>query len=72
MKGDFNQNESNNKDEVKLPWKTELEVKDLIKPIIIRRLKIFQTLGILLLAFGSSFFYLVAIRETSFGRTDSY
>lgn len=56
MKGDFNQNESNNKDDVKLPWKTELEVKDLIKPITIRRLKIFQTLGILLLTFGVVFF----------------
>ncbi len=34
---------------VKLPWETELEVKDLIQPITLRRIRIFQTAGALLL-----------------------
>ena len=34
---------------VKLPWEAELEVKDLIKPITLRRIRIFQTAGAILL-----------------------
>lgn len=34
-------------EKVKLPWEAELEVKDLIKPITIRRIRIFQTIGVI-------------------------
>ncbi|MBA3285788.1 MAG: hypothetical protein H0U27_12120, partial [Nitrosopumilus sp.] len=56
MKDSENQHQSEDTEEVKLPWKTELEVKDLIKPITIRRIKILQTLGIFLLLFAIGFF----------------
>jgi hypothetical protein len=36
-------------EKIKLPWEAELEVKDLIKPINIRRISIFQTAGTILL-----------------------
>lgn len=36
---------------VRLPWEAELEVKDLIKPITLRRIRIFQTAGAILLFF---------------------
>lgn len=36
-------------DKVKLPWEAELEVKDLIKPITLRRIRMFQMAGAILL-----------------------
>lgn len=40
---------NSNKDEkVKLPWEAELEVQDLIKPITVRRIQLFQTMGLIL------------------------
>ncbi len=56
MKDSENQHQSGDTEDVKLPWKTELEVKDLIKPVTIRRIKILQTLCISLLVFGIGFF----------------
>lgn len=56
MKDHNNQNQSDGNEEVRLPWKSELEVKDLIKPITIRRIKIFQTTGIFLLVIAAGFF----------------
>jgi hypothetical protein len=35
-------------EKVKLPWEAELEVQDLIKPITVRRIRLFQALGIIL------------------------
>ncbi len=55
MKEYSNQGQSGEED-VKLPWKTELEIKDLIKPITLRRIKIFQGLGIFILSLGLLFF----------------
>jgi len=54
MKDQSNQSNSGSNEKVKLPWEAELEVKDLIKPITLRRIRIFQTAGaiILLLAIG--------------------
>jgi len=45
---------SGGEEKVKLPWEAELEVKDLIKPIKLRRIRLFQTAGaiLLLLAVG--------------------
>ncbi len=56
MKDHTNQNQSDRNEEVRLPWKSELEVKDLIKPIILRRVKIFQTIGFFLLVMAAGFF----------------
>lgn len=56
MKDAGNNNQKGDTEDVKLPWKTELEVKDLIKPITIRRIKILQTLGLALLVLGVGFF----------------
>ncbi len=42
-------NHPNGDENVKLPWEAELEVKDLIKPIRLRRIRILQTGGIILL-----------------------
>ncbi len=41
-------------EKVKLPWEAELEVKDLISPIKVRRIRLIQTTGtvLLLLALG--------------------
>lgn len=40
---------NSNKDEkVKLPWEAELEVQDLIEPITVRRIRLFQAVGIIL------------------------
>lgn len=52
---DYNQNQSGDED-VKLHWKTELEIKDLIQPITVRRIKIVRVLGIFLLSLGLVFF----------------
>ncbi len=53
MKGPFNDGADEG---VKLPWKAELEVKDLIKPITVRRIRLFQIGGflLLLLALGAA------------------
>lgn len=37
------------RDKVNLPWEAELEVADLIKPITLRRIRIYQTVGAILL-----------------------
>lgn len=39
---------SGDEENVKLPWQTELEVKDLIKPIRLRRIRLVQTAGAIL------------------------
>lgn len=56
MKNEPNRFDTDDTDEVKLPWKGELEVKDLVKPITIRRIRLFQMLGafLLLLMVGAS------------------
>lgn len=46
MKESFN---SGNEEKVKLPWEAELEVKDLIKPIRLRRIRLVQTAAAILL-----------------------
>jgi hypothetical protein len=45
---------NNVEEKVVLPWEAELEVKDLIKPITVRRIRIVQTIGVL-------FFVIVSI-----------
>lgn len=54
MNDQSNQPQSGDEEKVKLPWEAELEVKDLIKPITVRRIRIFQIAGaiLLLLAIG--------------------
>jgi hypothetical protein len=52
---DHNKNLSGDED-VKLPWKTELEIKDIIKPITVTRIKIVRVMGIFLLSLGLVFF----------------
>lgn len=49
MKNKPNDETASDKEEVKIPWEGELEVKDLISPITIRRIRLFQTAGVLLL-----------------------
>jgi hypothetical protein len=56
MKDHTNQNKPGEEEDIKLPWKTELNIKDLVKPITVRRIKIFQVLGISLLVLGLGFF----------------
>ncbi len=56
MKDPTNQNNFGGDEEIKLPWKTELNIKDLVNPITVRRIKIFQVLGIFLLILGIGFF----------------
>ncbi len=56
MNDHTNQYQSDGNEDVRLPWKSELEVKDLIKPITIRRIKIFQAAGIFLLVLAAGFF----------------
>jgi hypothetical protein len=56
MKDHTDQNKSDGMEDVKLPWRTELEVKDLIRPITIQRIKILKTFGIFLLALAVGFF----------------
>ncbi|HEV8080072.1 MAG TPA: hypothetical protein VGP43_05120 [Chitinophagaceae bacterium] len=56
MKDHNNLNKAGGDEDVKLPWKTELNIKDLVNPITVRRIKIFQVLGISLLVLGIGFF----------------
>ncbi len=56
MKDRTNQNKPGEEEDIKLPWKTELNIKDLVNPITVRRIKIFQVLGISLLVLGLGFF----------------
>ena len=56
MKDPTNQNNFGGDEDVRLPWKTELNIKDLVNPITVRRIKIFQVLGIFLLVLGIGFF----------------
>lgn len=44
-----NPNNPKGEENVKLPWENELEVKDLIQPITLRRIRIFQMAGAILL-----------------------
>ena len=46
---DQSQSHSDDDEKVILPWKSELAVKDLIKPITLRRIRIVQTAGAILL-----------------------
>ncbi len=48
MKKEGNQNSSDKEEKVKLPWEAELEVQDLIRPIKLRRIRIAQTIGVVL------------------------
>lgn len=54
MKDQSKGSNSRGEEQIKLPWEAELEVKDLIKPIKLRRIRLFQTAGaiLLLLAVG--------------------
>ncbi|MBA2498184.1 MAG: hypothetical protein H0V30_00495 [Chitinophagaceae bacterium] len=54
MKDQSNQSYNRGEEKVKLPWEAELEVKDLISPIKVRRIRLIQTTGavLLLLALG--------------------
>ncbi len=61
MKNKFSSSSDSN-EKVILPWESELEVKDLIKPITLRRIRIVQTLGAVLLLFaviGVAWWYFV-------------
>ncbi|WP_373512425.1 hypothetical protein [Persicitalea sp.] len=49
MKDQSKSSRRQEEEEVKLPWNAELEVKDLIKPITLRRIRLFQTAGALFL-----------------------
>lgn len=55
MKDNKLQTHSNEMEDVKLPWKTELEVKDLIHPITLRRIKILKAIGVFILIFAILF-----------------
>ncbi|MEO5783140.1 MAG: hypothetical protein ABIQ07_07710, partial [Ginsengibacter sp.] len=55
MKDHTNQNQSGDED-VRLPWKTELEIKDLVQPITVRRIKIVRIMGIFILLLAVGFF----------------
>ncbi len=56
MKDQPNQSDSPGEEKVKLPWEADLEVKDLIKPITLRRVHMFQTGGALLLLLAAGVF----------------
>lgn len=56
MKDKSNQTNSGGEEKVKLPWEAELEVKDLVKPITLRRIRIFQTAGVILLVLFAGVF----------------
>jgi hypothetical protein len=49
MKDQSNDSYSGKEEKVKLPWEAELEVKDLINPIKLRRIRLVQTAGAILL-----------------------
>ena len=56
MKDQSNKPLSGGEEKVKLPWEAELEVKDLIKPIKLRRIRLVQTGGAILLLFAVAIF----------------
>jgi len=51
-----NHKNGDDQEDVKLPWKSELEVKDLIKPITLRRIQILKTAGAILLVLAIGVF----------------
>ncbi len=55
MKKNQDQKNQDGSGDVKLPWRTELEVKDLIHPITIRRVKVLKTSGLILLVLAIAF-----------------
>lgn len=66
MKDQTNQSHSDDDEKVILPWKSELAVKDLIKPITLRRIRLVQTAGgILLLLAVIGFAYWLFIKPPS-------
>lgn len=63
---DQSQSHSDDEEKVILPWKSELEVKDLIKPITLRRIRLVQTAGgILLLLAVIGFAYWLFVKPPS-------
>jgi len=56
MKDQSNKPLSGGEEKVKLPWEAELEVKDLINPIKLRRIRLVQTGGAILLLFAVAIF----------------
>ena len=63
---DQSQSHSDDEEKVILPWKSELAVKDLIKPITLRRIRLVQTAGgILLLLAIIGFAYWLFVKPPS-------
>ncbi len=56
MKDQTNKSHDSGEEKVKLPWEAELEVKDLIKPIQLRRIRLVQTAAAILLLIGIGVF----------------
>ena len=66
MKDQTNQSHSGDEEKVILPWKSELAVKDLIKPITLSRIRLVQTAGgILLLLAIIGFAYWLFVKPPS-------
>ncbi len=66
MKDQINQTHSDDEEKIILPWKSELAVKDLIKPITLRRIRLVQTTGgILLLLAVIGFAYWLFVKPPS-------
>ncbi len=61
--------DSNKQEKVRLPWEAELEVKDLIKPIRVRRIRLLQTGGIILMILTVGVFAWWLIVKPSSGET---
>ncbi|MEO7444741.1 MAG: hypothetical protein ABIT96_03340 [Ferruginibacter sp.] len=62
MKNKSSSSSSGGEEKVVLPWEAELEVKDLIRPITVRRIRIVQTVAAVLLFFallGVAWWYVV-------------
>jgi hypothetical protein len=56
MKDQSNKSFDSGEEKVKLPWEAELEVKDLIKPIQLRRIRLVQTAAAVFLLLGIGVF----------------
>jgi len=56
MKDQSKGSNSRGEENVKLPWEAELEVKDLISPIKLRRIRLVQTAGVILLVLAVGVF----------------